>query len=122
MRTAPGKETGYIICPIMIPPNVDAEQWLKTSGPEDGWQELGQILLALRAHDSRIEDNLSDLLQLYVPAEPETEATVIAIANREDGNIRYHGARRRAGRSAKSRRKRPGRPQPALRTCSFPWP
>ena len=91
MRTAPGKETGYIICPIMIPPNVDAEQWLKTSGPEDGWQELGQILLALRAHDSRIEDNLAELLQLYVPAEPETEATVIAIANREDGNIRYHG-------------------------------
>ena len=91
MRTAPGKETGYIICPIMIPPNVDAEQWLKTSGPEDGWQELGQILLALRAHDSRIEDNLSELLQLYVPAEPETEATVIAIANREDGRIHYHG-------------------------------
>ena len=91
MRTAPGKEMGYIICPIMIPPNVDAEQWLKTSGPEDGWQELGQILLALRAHDSRIEDNLSELLQLYIPAEPETEATVVAIANREEGRIQYHG-------------------------------
>ena len=90
MRTAPDKEIGYIICPIMIPPNVDAERWLMTSGPEDGWQELGQILLALRAHDSRIEDNLSELLQLYVPAEPETEATVIAIANREDGRIHYH--------------------------------
>ena len=91
MRTAPGKEMGYIICPIMIPPNVDAERWLETSGPEDGWQELGQILLALRAHDSRIEDNLSELLQLYIPAEPETEATVVAIANREDGRIQYHG-------------------------------
>ena len=91
MRTAPGKELGYIICPIMIPPNVDAEQWLKTSGPEDGWQELGQILLALRAHDSRIEDNLSELIQLYIPTEPETEATVVAIANREDGRIQYHG-------------------------------
>ena len=91
MRTAPGKEMGYIICPIMIPPNVDAEQWLKTSGPEDGWQELGQILLALRAHDSRIEDNLSELIQLYIPTEPETEATVVAIANREDGRIQYHG-------------------------------
>ena len=91
MRTAPGKDMGYIICPIMIPPNVDAEQWLKTSGPEDGWQELGQILLALRAHDSRIEDNLSELLQLYIPAEPETEATVVAIANREEGRIHYHG-------------------------------
>ncbi len=91
MRTAEGKDMGYIICPIMIPPNVDAEQWLKISGPEDGWQELGQILLALRAHDSRIEDNLSELLQLYIPEEPETEATVVAIANRENGRIQYHG-------------------------------
>ena len=91
MRTAPDKETGYIICPIIIPPNVDAEQWLKTSGPEDGWQELGQILLALRAHDSRIEDNLSELLQLYIPAEPDTQATVVAIANQENGRIQYHG-------------------------------
>ena len=105
MRTAPGKERGYIICPIMIPPNVDAERWLMTSGPEDGWQELGQILLALRAHDSRIEDNLSELLQLYVPAEPETEATVIAIATREDGRIHYHahvGAPGEAQRSVES--------------------
>ena len=91
MRTAPGKEMGYIICPIMIPPNVDAEQWLKTSSKEDGWQELGQILLALRAHDSRIEDNLAELLQLYIPAAPETESTVVAIANREEGRIQYHG-------------------------------
>ena len=91
MRTAPGKDMGYIICPIMIPPNVDAEQWLKTSSKEDGWQELGQILLALRAHDSRIEDNLAELLMLYIPPEPETEATVVAIANREEGRIQYHG-------------------------------
>ena len=91
MRTAPGKEMGYIICPIMIPPNVDAEQWLKTSSKEDGWQELGQILLALRAHDSRIEDNLAELLQLYIPTAPETESTVVAIANREEGRIQYHG-------------------------------
>ena len=91
MRTAPGKKMGYIICPIIIPPYVDAEQWLKTSGPEDGWQELGQILLALRAHDSRIEDDLSKLLQLYIPVELETESTVVAIASREDGRIQYHG-------------------------------
>ena len=47
MRTAPGKEIGYIICPIVIPPNVDPEQWLSISNKEEGWQELGQILLAL---------------------------------------------------------------------------
>ncbi len=61
MRRAENKEMGYIICPILIPPNVDAETWLRNSGPEDGWRELGQILLALRAHDGRIEDRLSDL-------------------------------------------------------------
>ena len=61
MRTVPGKEMGYIICPILIPPNADPEQWLSVSSMDEGWQELGQILLALRAHDQRIEDNLADL-------------------------------------------------------------
>ena len=61
MRTAPGKELGYIICPILIPPNADPECWLSISGMEEGWQELGQILTALRAHDQRIEDELSGL-------------------------------------------------------------
>ncbi len=28
MCTAPGKDFGYIICPILVPPNVDPEQWL----------------------------------------------------------------------------------------------
>ena len=90
MRLSDGKSMGYIICPIIIPPFVDAERWLKSSGPNDGWQELGQILLALRAHDSRIEDNLSDLLQLYLPPEPETESTMVAIAGKND-RISYHG-------------------------------
>ena len=113
MRTAPNKEIGYIICPILIPPNVDAEQWLKTSGPEDGWQELGQILLALRAHDSRIEDNLSDLLQLYIPPTPEIVVTMVAIASQETGKIQYYvhvgppGEAQEATESVVEKRKRP---------------
>ena len=31
MRTAPGKELGYIICPILIPPTADPEKWLSNS-------------------------------------------------------------------------------------------
>ena len=89
MRTAPGKEVGYIICPILINPTVDPETWLSSSGPEDGWQELGQILLALRAHDSRIEDNLAELLQLYIPQPPPLERTIVAIARREEQRIAY---------------------------------
>lgn len=89
MRTAPGKEMGYIICPILIPPNADPEQWLSTSAPEDGWQELGQILLALRAHDSRIEDNLADLLHLYLPPSPETESTIVAVGDEDKQRVAY---------------------------------
>ena len=89
MRTSPGKEMGYIICPILIPPNTDPEKWLSSSAPEDGWQELGQILLALRAHDQRIEDNLAELLQLYVPTPPETESTIVAVADEEKKRVTY---------------------------------
>ena len=89
MRTAPGKERGYIICPIVIPPNANPEQWLSTSKKEEGWQELGQILLALRAHDQRIEDNLADLLQLYIPKPPPALRTIVAVANSEDKRIHY---------------------------------
>ena len=89
MRTAPGKEMGYIICPIVIPPTADPEQWLSTSDKEEGWQELGQILLALRAHDQRIEDNLGDLLQLYIPKPPPVVCTIVAVATNEDKRIHY---------------------------------
>ncbi len=89
MRTAPGKEYGYIVCPILIPPNADPEQWLSTSDMDDGWQELGQILLALRAHDQRIEDKLADLLYLYIPEPPEVERTIVAVASGEEKRIQY---------------------------------
>ena len=89
MRTAPGKDMGYIICPILIPPNADPETWLSTSEMEEGWQELGQILLALRAHDQRIEDNLADLLQLYVPKPPASQRTIVAVARKPEKRIAY---------------------------------
>ncbi|MYC33979.1 MAG: hypothetical protein F4X64_12495 [Chloroflexi bacterium] len=89
MRTAPGKETGYIVCPIVIPPNADPEQWLSSSNMEEGWAELGQILLALRAHDSRIEEKLQELLQLYIPQPPPSVVSIIGIAGGEDRRIQY---------------------------------
>ena len=89
MRTAPDKSLGYIICPFVIPPNEDAESWLSNSSPEEGWQELGQILLALRAHDQRIEENLAELLQLYLPKVPDKVHTFIGIARGESKRIQY---------------------------------
>ncbi len=91
MRRAENKEMGYIICPILIPPNVDAETWLRNSGPEDGWRELGEILLALRAHDGRIEDRLSDLMQLYLPPpSAEDVATMVTIGG-ESRRVQHYG-------------------------------
>ena len=90
MRTAPDKELGYIICPILIPPDADPESWLSASDAEEGWRELGQILLALRAHDQRIEDELSDLLLLYVPPEPEVVRTIVGIARDFEKRIAYY--------------------------------
>ena len=89
MRTAPGKDLGYIICPILIPPHADPETWLSTSEMNEGWQELGQILQALRAHDQRIEENLDELLQLYVPKPPPVESAIVAVAQSEDKRIAY---------------------------------
>ena len=91
MRTAPGKKFGYIICPILIPPNDDPERWLTRANPEEGWSELGQILLALRAHDSRIEEELADMLQVYVPPpQLNLETTsLVGVASASTGRIRY---------------------------------
>ena len=113
MRTAPGKEMGYIICPIVIPPQADPEEWLQTSSKEDGWQELGQILLALRAHDERLEDQLSELITLYVPPAQEVVATAVSVANQASGYIRHHyhvgpvGEAQRAAEQVVERKARP---------------
>ena len=89
MRTSPGKEMGYVICPIVIPLDADAENFLKTSNKRDGWKELGDILLALRAHDERIEDRLAELMTLYLPPEPEVVKTIVGIAHEETRRMSY---------------------------------
>ena len=80
MRLSKGKKLGYIIVPIHIPPNVNAEDWLSTAKEQDGWSELGQILRALRSHDGRIETDLSDLLEVHVPTSPEKVSTMVGLA------------------------------------------
>ena len=78
-----------MICPIVIPLDADAENFLKNSNPQDGWKELGDILLALRAHDDRIEDRLAELMTLYLPPEPEVVKTILGIAHEETRRMSY---------------------------------
>jgi len=91
MRRSPGKDMGYIICPILIPPDQDAENWLKISGPDDGWRELGEILVALRAHDSRIEDELAHLMHIYLPPKSENDVSTMVALGNKDQTVEYHG-------------------------------
>ena len=89
MRTAPNKKFGYIICPIVIPLSADPESWLKNSDADEGWQELGEILLALRAHDKRIEEELEHLLYLYLPEPPPEERAILAVVDPQTRLIEY---------------------------------
>ena len=92
MRRAQGKELGYIIVPVVIPPGVDAERHLAVSGKHEGWRELGDILQALRSHDRRIEDALPEVLTIQIPADqpPMLELkTVVAVGRPDRKNLEY---------------------------------
>jgi len=71
MRRSPGKRYGYVIVPVPLPRGIDAETSLSMDRLGDEWKVLGEVLRALRAHDGRIEDEISSLLQIYVPPEDE---------------------------------------------------
>ena len=102
MRRSVEKDTGYIICPIIIPPNADAETWLRNSKPEDGWSELGEILLALRAHDSRIEDQLSELMKFYLPKPPKGKIDTFFTIGIDEQRLRHFLHRGEVGQALKA--------------------
>ena len=92
MRRAQGKDLGYIVVPVVIPPGVDAERHLATSDRHEGWRELGDILQALRAHDKRIEDSLPEMLTIQLPSNqppPLEMRTVVAVGRPSQRNLSY---------------------------------
>ena len=103
MRRSEGKRLGYIVCPIVIPRNAHAERWLANSNdPDEGWPALGQILMALRAHDDRIEENLKDLMSVYLPPEPKPDEpvkTVVAVGSETTGRATYYVHEGKPGRA-----------------------
>ncbi|MDE0669737.1 MAG: DEAD/DEAH box helicase family protein [bacterium] len=108
MRRAKGKDLGYIVVPVVIPPGVDAERHLAISDKHEGWKELGDILQALRAHDKRIEDALPQMLTIQLPPEPapEREArTAVAVGRPDRTRLEYavvNGSRDRAEDTARA--------------------
>ncbi len=64
-RPAQGaKKHGYIVVPVVMSPQASLEESLATGGGD--WSVVGQVLRALKAHDDRIETNLTDVLRVHV--------------------------------------------------------
>ena len=73
MRRDPMKTIGYVVVPVTLPPDIDAETSLGMETLDEAWEPLGQILSALRAHDGRIEDRVGDLLTICEPSDDPAE-------------------------------------------------
>lgn len=58
MRTSKGKKYGYIIIPVVIPPDMDANQAMDNS---DRFKVVWTVLNALRAHDDRFEATVNKI-------------------------------------------------------------
>ena len=65
-----GKKHGYIVVPVVMSPQASLEESLSTGGGD--WSVVGQVLRALKAHDDRIETNLTDILRVHAPSPPGT--------------------------------------------------
>ena len=83
MRLSIGKQLGYVIVALEIPPGIHAEAWLESRKNLEGWQELGQILKALQRHDGRIEYDLKRMLHLVAPTEPEVADHVVVLQTKQ---------------------------------------
>ena len=83
MRLSSNKDFGYIVVPLEIPLGKDPEAWLESRQNDDGYKELAQILVALRAHDGRIEDSLEELLQVHMPADEDEYENLVTIRTPE---------------------------------------
>ena len=58
MRKAEGKQYGYVILPIAVPPGMPAEQALNDN---KRYKVVWEVLQALRAHDDRLKDDVNKL-------------------------------------------------------------
>ena len=58
MRTSKGKKYGYIIIPVVVPPDMDANEAMDKS---DRFKVVWTVLNALRAHDDRFESTVNKI-------------------------------------------------------------
>ena len=65
MRKSEGKKFGYIIVPVVVPPDKNVIEALEAGN--DGYKTVGKVLRALQAHDGKLLSNLDLYVQIYDP-------------------------------------------------------
>ena len=75
MRNAPGKQRGYIVLPVVIPPGMEPHEALNDN---QTYRVVWQVLQALRSHDDRF-DAMVNTLELNGPDRSKIE--VIAVTD-----------------------------------------
>ena len=77
MRTAPGKQYGYVILPIVIPADEDAATALDNN---KRYEVVWQVLQALRSHDERLD---AEINQIDLNRDVSSRIQVVGIGTEE---------------------------------------
>lgn len=86
MRLAPNKTMGYVILPVVIPPNVDANKALDDN---QTYKVVWQVLNALRSHDDRFDAMVN---KMDLNGIDRSKMEVIAISDKVAAKAKKKGA------------------------------
>jgi predicted helicase len=86
MRLAPNKTMGYVILPVVIPPNVDANKALDDN---QTYKVVWQVLNALRSHDDRFDAMVN---KMDINGIDRSKMEVIAISDKVAAKAKKKGA------------------------------
>lgn len=86
MRLAEGKKRGYVILPVVIPPNVDAHKALDDNMT---YKVVWQVLNALRSHDDRFDAMIN---KMDLTGIDRSKMEVIAITDKVAAKAKKKGA------------------------------
>lgn len=86
MRLAPNKKRGYVILPVVIPPNVDANKALDDN---QTYKVVWQVLNALRSHDDRFDAMIN---KMDLTGIDRSKMEIIAISDKVAAKAKKKGA------------------------------
>ena len=86
MRLAEGKKRGYVILPVVIPPNVDANKALDDNMT---YKVVWQVLNALRSHDDRFDAMIN---KMDLTGIDRSKMEVVAITDKVAAKAKKKGA------------------------------